>query len=120
MAYSDKVVDHYNNPRNVGSLDKQDPEVGTGVVGAPGTTSKEEVGTPAARRCLKRKLNAEQAHITARTQRPGGRQDDETPLLAHRRLRGMPALRADLRVRSRAALHALRCARMPVLREPIG
>ncbi len=35
MAYSDKVVDHYNNPRNVGSLDKQDPRVGTGLVGAP-------------------------------------------------------------------------------------
>jgi nitrogen fixation NifU-like protein len=35
MAYSDKVVDHYNNPRNVGSLDKADPSVGTGVVGAP-------------------------------------------------------------------------------------
>ena len=35
MAYSDKVLDHYNNPRNVGSLDKQKKEVGTGVVGAP-------------------------------------------------------------------------------------
>ena len=35
MAYSDKVVDHYNNPRNVGSLDKNDPNVGTGIVGAP-------------------------------------------------------------------------------------
>jgi nitrogen fixation NifU-like protein len=35
MAYSEKVVDHYNNPRNVGSLDKKDPTVGTGVVGAP-------------------------------------------------------------------------------------
>jgi nitrogen fixation protein NifU and related proteins len=35
MAYSDKVLDHFNNPRNVGSLDKADPEVGTGVVGAP-------------------------------------------------------------------------------------
>jgi nitrogen fixation NifU-like protein len=35
MAYSDKVVDHYNNPRNVGSMDKNDPNVGTGVVGAP-------------------------------------------------------------------------------------
>jgi nitrogen fixation protein NifU and related proteins len=35
MAYSDKVLDHYNNPRNVGSLDKQDPNVGTGIVGAP-------------------------------------------------------------------------------------
>ena len=35
MAYSDKVVDHYENPRNVGSLDKNDPSVGTGLVGAP-------------------------------------------------------------------------------------
>jgi nitrogen fixation NifU-like protein len=35
MAYSNKVIDHYNNPRNVGSLDKNDPNVGTGVVGAP-------------------------------------------------------------------------------------
>src|ERR1051326_1977311 len=35
MAYSDKVVDHYNNPRNVGSLPKEDPNVGTGIVGAP-------------------------------------------------------------------------------------
>src|SRR5438046_10256638 len=36
MAYSDKVIDHYNNPRNVGSFDKKDPSVGTGLVGAPG------------------------------------------------------------------------------------
>ena len=35
MAYSDKVLDHYNNPRNVGALDKRDPSVGTGMVGAP-------------------------------------------------------------------------------------
>src|SRR3954471_2439906 len=35
MPYSDKVLDHYNNPRNVGSLDKGDPNVGTGIVGAP-------------------------------------------------------------------------------------
>ena len=35
MAYSDKVIDHYNNPRNVGNLDKKDPSVGTGLVGAP-------------------------------------------------------------------------------------
>ena len=35
MAYSDKVLDHYSNPRNVGSLDKNSTEVGTGLVGAP-------------------------------------------------------------------------------------
>jgi nitrogen fixation NifU-like protein len=35
MAYSDKVLDHYENPRNVGVLDKSDPKVGTGMVGAP-------------------------------------------------------------------------------------
>ena len=35
MAYSEKVLDHYNSPRNVGSMDKKDPHVGTGLVGAP-------------------------------------------------------------------------------------
>ena len=35
MAYSNKVIDHYENPRNVGSLDKNDEAVGTGIVGAP-------------------------------------------------------------------------------------
>ena len=35
MAYSEKVIEHYENPRNVGSLDKSDPSVGTGMVGAP-------------------------------------------------------------------------------------
>ena len=35
MAYSDKVIDHYKNPRNVGSMPKEDPNVGTGLVGAP-------------------------------------------------------------------------------------
>jgi len=35
MAYSEKVLDHYENPRNVGSMDKSDPKVGTGMVGAP-------------------------------------------------------------------------------------
>jgi nitrogen fixation NifU-like protein len=35
MAYSEKVLEHYENPRNVGSFDKNDPEVGTGLVGAP-------------------------------------------------------------------------------------
>lgn len=35
MAYSEKIIDHYEHPRNVGSLDKTDPNVGTGVVGAP-------------------------------------------------------------------------------------
>ena len=35
MAYSERVLDHYNNPRNVGSLDKKSKDVGTGIVGAP-------------------------------------------------------------------------------------
>ena len=35
MAYSDKVIEHYENPKNVGTLDKEDPNVGTGLVGAP-------------------------------------------------------------------------------------
>ena len=35
MAYGDKVIDHYENPRNVGSMDKKDANVGTGIVGAP-------------------------------------------------------------------------------------
>ncbi|HEY2406557.1 MAG TPA: Fe-S cluster assembly scaffold IscU [Polyangiaceae bacterium] len=35
MAYSEKVIEHYENPRNVGTLDKDDPSVGTGLVGAP-------------------------------------------------------------------------------------
>jgi len=35
MSYSDKVIDHYNNPRNVGSMDKSSTDVGTGLVGAP-------------------------------------------------------------------------------------
>lgn len=35
MAYSDKVIDHYEHPRNVGAFDKADPGVGTGMVGAP-------------------------------------------------------------------------------------
>jgi nitrogen fixation NifU-like protein len=35
MAYSEKVLDHYNNPRNVGSMDKSSAKVGTGIVGAP-------------------------------------------------------------------------------------
>jgi nitrogen fixation NifU-like protein len=35
MAYSEKVIDHYENPRNVGSFEKNDPSIGTGMVGAP-------------------------------------------------------------------------------------
>ncbi|MBI6547494.1 Fe-S cluster assembly scaffold IscU [Xenorhabdus lircayensis] len=35
MAYSDKVIDHYENPRNVGSFDSEDPSIGSGMVGAP-------------------------------------------------------------------------------------
>ena len=35
MSYNDKILDHYNNPRNVGSLDRRQENVGTGIVGAP-------------------------------------------------------------------------------------
>ena len=35
MAYGEKIIDHYQNPRNVGSLDRNSPNVGTGIVGAP-------------------------------------------------------------------------------------
>ena len=42
MSYSDKVIDHYNNPRNVGSMDKNSTEVGTGLVGAPGVRRRDE------------------------------------------------------------------------------
>ena len=38
MAYSDQVLDHYNHPRNVGTLDKSKPNVGTGIVGAECST----------------------------------------------------------------------------------
>ncbi len=53
MAYSDKVLDHYNNPRNVGSLDKQADDVGTGVVGAPecGDVMKLQIQVEGARSC---------------------------------------------------------------------
>ena len=44
MAYSDKVIDHYNHPRNVGSLDKADPNVGTGMVGAVATFKQQRMG----------------------------------------------------------------------------
>ncbi len=42
MAYSDKVLDHYENPRNVGSFGKDDEAVGTGMVGAPGLRRRDE------------------------------------------------------------------------------
>ena len=43
MAYGDKVLDHYENPRNVGTLDKNDPNVGTGLVGAPACGVSEDL-----------------------------------------------------------------------------
>ena len=48
MAYSDKVIDHYENPRNVGSFDKADTDIGTGMVGAPacGDVDLEALGDP--------------------------------------------------------------------------
>jgi nitrogen fixation protein NifU and related proteins len=48
MAYSNKVIDHYENPRNVGSLPKDDANVGTGLVGAPecGDVMKLQVRSP--------------------------------------------------------------------------
>lgn len=54
MAYSDKVLEHYNNPRNVGTLDKNDPNVGTGMVGAPecGDVMRLQIKTIRRHRCL--------------------------------------------------------------------
>lgn len=43
MAYSEKVIDHYENPRNVGSFDNNDENVGSGMVGAPGLWRRDEV-----------------------------------------------------------------------------
>ena len=53
MAYSDKVLDHYENPRNVGSLDKNSPSVGTGMVGAPACGD-----------VMKLQINVEEGRIT--------------------------------------------------------
>src|SRR3989344_8885255 len=54
MAYSDKVIDHYNNPRNVGSFSKDVPGVGTGLVGAPecGDVMKLQIKVVFAHQCL--------------------------------------------------------------------
>ena len=54
MAYSDKVIDHYENPRNVGSLPKDDPSVGTGLVGAPecGDVMKLQIKVQRRHQCL--------------------------------------------------------------------
>ena len=46
MAYSEKVIEHYENPRNVGSFDKDDPSVGTGLVGAPACGDACPAGAP--------------------------------------------------------------------------
>ncbi|OGN05471.1 MAG: Fe-S cluster assembly scaffold IscU [Candidatus Yanofskybacteria bacterium RIFCSPHIGHO2_01_FULL_44_17] len=54
MAYSEKVLDHYNHPRNVGSMDKKDPTVGTGMVGAPecGDVMKLQIKVMRRHQCL--------------------------------------------------------------------
>ena len=54
MAYSDKVIDHFNNPRNVGALDKNDHSVGTGLVGAPecGDVMKLQIQIVCRHQCL--------------------------------------------------------------------
>jgi nitrogen fixation NifU-like protein len=54
MAYSSKVIDHYENPRNVGSLPKDDPNVGTGLVGAPecGDVMKPQIKIQRRHQCL--------------------------------------------------------------------
>ena len=78
MAYSDKVLDHYNNPRNVGSLDKSDPNVGTGMVGAPecGDVMKLQVkvnaARPASSKTRSSRPSAAAARSPVRRSRPNG------------------------------------------------
>ena len=87
MAYSDKVIDHYENPRNVGSFDKGDDTVGTGMVGAPacggglgglnpGMSTGDAGGAPhrdrsraaGTRRCTRRGYDVAEAVLRGRTQ----------------------------------------------------
>ena len=58
MAYSEKVIDHYENPRNVGSLDKEDPNVGTGMVGAPACGDVMKLQIKVNKRALSKKQNS--------------------------------------------------------------
>ena len=83
MAYSDKVLDHYNNPRNVGSFDQADADVGTGLVGAPecGDVMKLQIKVnPATGHDRGRQVQDVRLRLGHRVQQPGHRvaqgQDD--------------------------------------------
>src|SRR4249919_2874609 len=65
MAYSDKVIEHYENPRNVGTLDKNDENVGTGLVGAPacGDVMRLQIRVGDDGKTIKNSMIAEELHL---------------------------------------------------------
>ena len=86
MAYSDKVIEHYENPRNVGTLDKDDPNVGTGLVGAPACGDVMR---------LQIKVNDERRHRGRQVQDLRLRLGDRVVVARHRVDQGQDARRGD-------------------------